>query len=199
VPQTTPYTCPLVTSKEKSMLEYLIQKLSQMTLANWIAIASIFNGPMIAIFISIWYQNRKEKKESKLNCFLTLLSYRGYHPIPYQSVIALNQTNVLFSDDSDTLSAWSKYYNSLNQNPPNQMTVDSNFLDLLDSMAKNLGYKNLKQTQLGKYYSPQQYADNYVTQQELYQELSNFLKLSNSSGVVIRDYYKLIEESSNEK
>lgn len=170
-----------------------------LTITEIIAIITIFVSPVAAVFISNWYQKRQERIKAKQNIFLTLLSYRGYIPIPYNAVMALNQIKVVFHRNQKVILSWEKYYHALTRNPINHEDVDENYLNLLHEMASVLGYGNLKQTQLNKSYLPQQYANDYGLQHQVNTQLLQLLTLYNEHGLIIQDYKEVLKKIENKK
>jgi len=68
----------------------------------------------------------------------------------------------------------------LSQKPINWQIAESKYLDLLANMARDLGYKNLLQTDISRYYSPvahgNQFEINDKIQTEWLRVLENFRK-----------------------
>lgn len=152
---------------------------------KYIAIASILCSPLVAIVVSIWFQNRKEKRQAKMDIFKDLIAFRKQYPIPMKFVAALNQIDIMFHKDKKVVSAWKDYYNALNPKSPESKNAENKFLDLLDEMAKSLVYKNLKQTTYSDFYSPQQFSNEVVSREELYNEVMRVLKGSTNFGIQV--------------
>jgi len=58
---------------------------------------------------------------------------------------------------------------------------------LLSRIAKHLGYENLTQMQINKYYTPQLNGDELIRQQEVSDELLRVLKASQNFGTTRED------------
>ena len=108
---------------------------------------------------SIWYQNRGIKRKAKQDLFLKLISLRKSNSEWREWSTALNQIDVVFQDNKEVRIAWRAYFDSLH--PKSQHFEKSNtfMLDLLSEMAKVLKYKDLKQTDIDTYYTPQNILD----------------------------------------
>ena len=74
-----------------------------------------------------------------------------------EKVDALNLIDVVFQDDKKVRQAWKDYHNSLNSLSPDFPNNNSFALDLLSEMALSLGYKELKQTEIDRFYEPVQF------------------------------------------
>ena len=48
-----------------------------------INIAAIILGPIAAVGITLWWQQRKEKRDAKIRLFTTLMAFRKSYPISY--------------------------------------------------------------------------------------------------------------------
>jgi hypothetical protein len=110
--------------------------------------------PLIIWFMGIQFQNRDTKKKAKLDLFLTLMAHRRKNPPNIEFVNSLNQIDVVFQSDKKVRSAWRSYYDSLNQKSQHFDNQNDFLLDLLSEMANTLGYDDLKQTELARFYKP---------------------------------------------
>lgn len=126
--------------------------------------------PIIVWVLGIKYQDRKAKKETQLRLFLTLMANRKSNPITKEWVDALNSIDVVFQDNKKVRHAWREYLDSLNEKSPHFDSSNSFRLDLLSEMAMALGYKNLKQTEIDRFYSPKYFGSQMSRQEILFQE-----------------------------
>lgn len=142
-----------------------------------IVVAMIFS-PIIAVLITIFYQNRKDKRMAKMNLFLTLIANRGLSvtDVTQPYVNALNTIDVVFHNSPKVLSAWAKYYELANNQMVNSQLLEHARIDLLTTMAKELGYDSLKQTDIEKYYYPQGLYDRVVSENEFRARIVEYLK-----------------------
>lgn len=141
------------------------------------AIISVLFSPVIAVLVTLWYQNRKEKRLAKLNLFLTLFAYRGLTTNPNR-LTSLNSIEVVFHRHHKVILAWHKLFESLHQR--DLVNVDVTWrilhLDLLSEMAQTLGYQKIKVIDMEKYYSPQVVADQEMEDREMRRQLLEYLK-----------------------
>ncbi|WP_297450831.1 DUF6680 family protein [uncultured Alistipes sp.] len=136
--------------------------------------------PLIVWFGGIKYQNRKAKRDAQLQLFLTLMANRKSTPITREWVDALNTIDVVFQDNSKVRQAWREYLDSLNSQSPHFQNNNAFLLDLLSEMALVLGYKNLKQTEIDRFYTPTYFGSQMSRQEILFQENLRVLMHSKS-------------------
>ena len=159
--------------------------------------------PIIIWFGGIKYQNRKAKRDAQLNLFLTLMANRKSNPITKEWVDALNTIDVVFQDNHKVRHAWREYLDSLNEKSPHFHSNNAFLLDLLSEMAMALGYKNLKQTEIDRFYSPKYFGSQMSRQEILFQENLRVLMHSKncSEGFSEEEYQthynELIERDGN--
>lgn len=136
--------------------------------------------PVVVWFLGVKHQNRKAKRDAQERVFFTLMADRGTNPITKDWVDALNVIDVVFQDNAKVRNAWKEYLASLNEKSPHFDTQNSFKLDLLSEMAMALGYKNLKQTEIDRFYSPKYFGSQMSRQEFLFQE--NLRILTNSKS-----------------
>lgn len=166
-----------------------------LVIAQIVAVAIV---PFIVWFIGNKWQDRKAKEDAKRKLFLTLMANRQCHPINKEWVDALNMIDVVFQDDKKVRDAWRAYYDSLD--PASQYYKNTNafLLDLLSEMANSLGYKNLKQTEIDRPYTPQGFINDSKMQSVIQQEALRVLTHSknNAEGFSDEEYEEHIVELS---
>jgi hypothetical protein len=116
---------------------------------EWIMIAAILLGPVLAVQAQKWLESLKEQRSRKLWIFRTLMTTRA-NPVSPQHVEALNMIDMEFSGTSskvkEVIDAWRDYHDHLNTKVPDDqipswLDKSSNFLvELLFKMSKVLGY-----------------------------------------------------------
>lgn len=136
--------------------------------------------PFILWFLGKKFQDRKAKKDVKLSLFLRLMAHRG--TVRQEYVDALNQIDVIFQDEPTVRSAWRAYYDSLHPKSQHFENSSSFLLDLLSEIAKVLNYKDLKQTEIARFYAPQDHEDHERLVGAINQELLRILKDSQNFG-----------------
>jgi hypothetical protein len=149
----------------------------------WLSIVSTLLSPVIAVIITLWWQNRKEKRDAKERLFLTLMAHRKAYPPSQQWVDGLNVIDVVFADIPQVVELWHRYYEYLAVHSPsdNYQSREHTYLLMLSAMARSLGYRKLEQTDIDKFYSPQAHGNqlelNYRCQTEWLRVLENTAKL----------------------
>jgi hypothetical protein len=138
--------------------------------------------PIIVWVLGIKYQDRQAKKNAQLKLFLTLMSDRKSNPITKEWVDSLNVIDVVFQNNQKVRQAWREYLDSLNEKSPHFESSNSFQLDLLSAMAKSLGYKNLKQTEIDRFYSPKYFGSQMSRQEIFFQENLRVLMRSKSTS-----------------
>lgn len=114
-----------------------------MTAGEVINLIALIIIPLVAVWLAGYLQDRAEKRNDKMNAFLDILTFRyGWSP---EGVKALNSIHFLFSNDKTVRSCWRDYYKELNITDPEKIDFkrrEEALYSLLESMAKNLGYKD---------------------------------------------------------
>lgn len=159
-----------------------IEQLHVNNLQLWVTGIAIFLGPLFGVIFTFWFQSRQEKKKEKYNLLLTLLGERKTLLISQQKAAALNTIDIIFQDNKAIVDLWHKYYSELSVQPSRER--EHAWLNLLSAMAEDVGYANLKQTDLDKFYIPQAHADSIELQNETQKELLRVLKNSQSVGIL---------------
>jgi len=111
-----------------------------MTAVNIIA---ILLSPVIAVLITLYLQNRREKRNQKLWIFNTLIATR-HSPVIEENVRALNMIDVVFHDSPRVRQLWHEYFDMLgNEGLNNELgwsQRQKKNLEMITEMAKILGY-----------------------------------------------------------
>ena len=141
---------------------------------------SITVVPIIVVVISIWYQNRRVRKDAKMGLFLNLMAHRGSYPITQDWVNSLNQIDALFYDNYKVIKSWRLYFESLHENDPKNGLTLTYQIELLSEISQDLGLGNLKPSQIASFYSPKQFGQTLNTQNQLTVELLRVLGNSHS-------------------
>jgi len=156
-----------------------------MTYKDWINLAAILFSPIIAVAVTLWYQDRKDKRQVKKDIFFALMRNRNSIFIPKEYVDALNSIDYIFQDDEKVKDFWAQLYNNYNsKNPDLQQRIHLQ-IELLSEIAKHLGYSKLTQMQIDKYYTPQLHGDEADRNKQVSDELLRVLKASENFGISI--------------
>ncbi|MBC8049326.1 MAG: hypothetical protein H7X92_04150 [Chitinophagales bacterium] len=141
-----------------------------MTTSEIINFIAIFVGPIIAVLISLWLQDRRETKQQKLQTFRTLMRTRRMRLSP-EHVHGLNLVELEFMHNSEVMLAWKKYMENLdaNKNPfpkdPDKLQAyladrDSTLTKLLYQIGLSLGFRIEQLDILQGSYAPQAWEDD---------------------------------------
>lgn len=147
-----------------------------MTVNEIVTIVALFTGPLAGVGFSLWYQSRKEKSDRRKRVFITLMAHRKTNPPSLELVNNLNVIDVVFDQDRRVVELWHQYYDLLCQKPLNQHLVEAKYLDLLAAMARVVGFSELAQTDIARFYTPDAYATQYILNYEMQTELIRILK-----------------------
>ena len=140
-----------------------------------IAIIAILAAPVTAVSITLWWQQRKEKRDAKHRLFITLMAHRKSFPPTHDWVNALNLIDVVFADHPKVLELWHELY-TMFQNPSATQAQGHKYLELLSEMAAALKFRHLQQTDIDKFYSPQAHLDQLQASTEAQTEWLRVLK-----------------------
>ncbi len=110
---------------------------------------------LIATIVTIWWQAIHQKKLDKKRIFTILMSKR-YEISAEESVEALNMIDVVFYKSDKVRKAWTEF-NEVTKAPEsdtkNQMIIDKH-LRLLEVIAEDIGYKEIRWDDIKQYYYP---------------------------------------------
>ncbi|HEY2581637.1 MAG TPA: DUF6680 family protein [Mucilaginibacter sp.] len=152
-----------------------------------INVLAILFSPLIAVGVTLWYQKRSEIIRTKKDIFFTIMKNRNSIYVPNDYVQALNSIDFIFNDDEKIKNLWAEYYANLNSKNPDFAARGHLYIDLLSAIASHLGYSNLTQTQIDKYYTPQLHGDEVAMNGEIRAELLRVLKASENYGMPRKD------------
>ncbi len=140
-----------------------------------IGIVAVIVGPIVAVAITLWWQQRKEKRDAKLRLFLGLMAHRKSTPPPHEWVAALNLIDVVFADHPKVIALWHELFN-MYHNPTTEESQNHKKLELLSQMAEELGFARLQQVDIDKFYCPSAHTDQLKSHAETQAELLRVLK-----------------------
>jgi hypothetical protein len=154
-----------------------------MGLNDWLVIIAIIIGPILAIQIQKFIENRKERKKQKMQIFKTLMATRAT-PLSPLHVEALNMIDIEFYDDKEVKERWKLLLDNFANYPQN--TDDPEYKtklnlrsqrstellsDLLFEMARSLGYDFDRVHIMRGAYVPKGHADIILGQEFIRQSL----------------------------
>ena len=151
------------------------------TIFAWFTILAIVLGPIIAVRLTRYLDERKEKRERKFNIFRTLMATRSQN-LSWSHVEALNLIEVEFGSTKKTekavIDAWKEYHDLLNRPANSDRWGDTRIAllsELLFAMARYFDYSFNKTDIKNFSYSPQAYADIDNEQTQLRQKMLEVL------------------------
>ena len=156
----------------------------QWTTIETVTVVALFAGPLLAILVARHLEQRRAKRERRMDVFRTLMRTRASR-LSSDHVAALNLVEIEFQDKEEVIDAWNKYFEHLSSQHPrkadeeilpstskeeiqvreeryNKRLADSrNVLvtKLLHEIAKTLKYKLESLEILGGGYAPQGWAE----------------------------------------
>ena len=154
-----------------------------LTIAQISAVAIV---PLIVWWLGIRWQKSKAKDDAKRALFFALMANRKATPNK-EWVDALNTIDIVFQDNKKVRKAWREYYDSLDEKSQYYNDTNAFKLDLLSEMANALGYKDLKQTEIDRFYSPKYFSRIQNSQNVLTSELIRVLAHSKSNSESLTD------------
>lgn len=138
---------------------------------DWMAVLTliaILIGPILAVMITRFSDNRREIRARKMDIFRALMRTRRM-PIHFEHVGALNLIEIEFHKDKDVISAWKKYFENLcdNISPESDGRIQTEFMKKRDSLhtkllheiSKSLGFSLEQLDILEGSYLPQGWSD----------------------------------------
>ncbi len=150
-----------------------------MSLNEIITIIALIVGPVLAVLISIWRDSRAEKDRAKLQLFLTMMANRSRMPPPVAWTDALNVLDVIFDDEKEVLAKWRSFFECVNSSPVDPGQYATRKLAMLSAMATALGYNELEEHDIDKFYSPTAQEEQNKTSQDIQHELLDLLRSIN--------------------
>lgn len=137
-----------------------------MTIADWLMISAVLAGPIIAVQLTRFLDERREIRERKLNIFKTLMATRAYS-VSWAHVEALNRIDLEFEKNDpkerDVLDAWKAYLDLLSStNLSSEQWATKRvdlIVELLHKMALVLNYDFDKTHIKNASYAPKVHGD----------------------------------------
>jgi hypothetical protein len=145
-----------------------------LTIIDWITIAAIFLGPIVAVQLTRFLDDRREIRGRKLQIFKSLMATRAY-TVSWAHVEALNRIDLEFDKrekkERAVLDAWKQYLDLLNNDkmPFEQWVVKrvDLLVELLHNMAVVLDYDFDKTQIKNSSYAPRAHGDIEAQQEAL--------------------------------
>ena len=141
---------------------------------------AVLLSSVIAVLITFYLQNRREKRQQRLTILGTLIATR-HSPVTEEHVRALNMIDVVFHDCSKVRQLWREYFDMVcNRGLDNEVGFaarQKKNLELITEMARTLGYgKAITHLDMDRVYYPIGLGDQSKKSAELLDELLRVLK-----------------------
>ena len=138
---------------------------------------------MVAVLVTLWFQRRKERRDSKRWVLTTLLATR-HAQITDEAVRALNLIDIVFHDSKRLRSLWREYFEMLNNeglnNPSGWSQRQTKNLEMITAMAHALGYgRAITHIDVTRVYYPVGLGQQTRRNEDISDELLRVLKGSN--------------------
>ena len=123
-----------------------------------VTLLAILFSPLIAVLVSVYIEDRREKRRQKLWIFYTLIATRR-SPNTDETVRALNLIDVAFYDSPKIRNLWREFFDMLsNQGLSNSLGEgqrQNKKIEMLTEIAKVLGFgKEISHLDMVRVYSP---------------------------------------------
>jgi len=159
--------------------------MDKLTLTNILTILAIIFGPIIAVQLTRYLDDAKEKRQRKLDIFHTLMATRAYIT-SWDHVVALNKIDLEFNKgnkkEKAIIEAWHSYFDVLGDNELLTRSADqwndrriSSLVELLHKMALVLNYDFDKTHIKNSSYAPVAHSDLESEQAAIRQGLIDVL------------------------
>jgi hypothetical protein len=152
------------------------------SLFDWLAVlAAIFFSPVFAVLAQRYIDRLREKKDRRVQCYLTLMSLRA-NPVHPDHVRALNSIDTIFDGkgarEQRIRDAWTTVLDHLNTSTENagwhERFADAR-TDLYQAVGKAVGYDHSVNYIKTRVYNPQHYLDIEKDQESIRRGLANAL------------------------
>lgn len=124
--------------------------------------------------LTLWWQNRRAKRDEKMRVFTALMMHRQSNPPHFEWVNALNLIDIVFAENDEVLGKWHALYKIFVAQQVGTEDHRHTYLEMLSAMAKDLGYKKLQQTDIEKFYTPMAFANQANANAQLQAVVANF-------------------------
>ena len=149
---------------------------------DWLNIVALVLSPLVAVLVSLWLQDRNERRKEKRLILATIWANRR-NIVQIDAVRALNMIDIVFHDQARVRQIWKELYDMYhNQGLNNELGFEQRAnkeKELVVEMGKNLGYgKTITALDAERVYHPTGLADYFAKSNALLDELLRVLKSS---------------------
>ena len=156
-----------------------------MTFVDGVTVAALILGPVAAVLVSIWVQNRKEKRQNQLAIFTALLTTSKFNPLAPENIQAMNMIDIVFHDKSTVRRVRRELFELFADpklgNPPGVEKREKKRQELIYEIAKVVGYsEEVSLLDFERIYFPEGLAIQAIRSDQILNELLRVLKSSGS-------------------
>ncbi len=94
-----------------------------MTTNEWLTLAAIVLGPILAVGVTLWIEERRQTRGRQLHIVRMLLMTR-HMPADPQYNAAINLIPIEFNDQEKVMDAWRTYHERVRQTPSPEQVAD---------------------------------------------------------------------------
>lgn len=154
-----------------------------MKISYMLNLGAIIIIPLVAVWLGRYLQDRSELRKDKMDVFMSVMTFR--YGWSQEGVKALNSIHIIFSDDIHVRNCWRKYYKELCKPAIDQNELKARedaMYELLESMAKNLGYSDdITREDIRNPYVPQAMVDAVNTNTMMQTGMLNIVQQMNTN------------------
>ena len=148
-----------------------------------INVIAILASPVIALLITVFLQDRKDKRQARMYVFTTLMENR-HLTVTDATIKCLNMIDLYFYNDIQVRRLWKEYFGMLNNaglnNEVGHVQWQAKKLELITEMAKVLSYgKDISSIDVSRVYYPTGLDKSLIRNEAIAEELLRVLKSSN--------------------
>ncbi|MHB9038831.1 MAG: DUF6680 family protein [Armatimonadota bacterium] len=163
-----------------------------------VSVFAILISPIVAVWVSMRIQSNKDARQDKISIFSTLMATRNDRLLQ-EHFRALNMIDFVFHDKRNVRNIWHEYCDMLhNRSYEDENGVvlrDRKFRELMDAMAKTLGY-DIDASDIERTYIPQGFTDKKAEENHLQNELLRVLTSSESFGTQRKESLDAVNQSN---
>lgn len=165
-------------------------------------IIAVLFSPLIAVLVTVYLQNRGEKRKQKMWIFNTLISTR-HTPIIEENVRALNMIDVVFHDCPRVRQLWREYFDMLSNTGLNDASGwkqrQTKNLEMINEIAKVLGYGSaITHLDVDRVYYPVGLGAQSQRSEDISNELLRVLRASSGLNVIpLKTDVESVKDSSS--
>lgn len=125
-----------------------------MQLLFWRKLLSLWWLHLPGLLLAFIYQKRLQTKQDKKYIIATLMAYRFAGPDEVDFVKALNMVDIVFHSNKKVRDLLHKYFEYTGSNIYSGGHRVTTFFEMLLEMGRDIGYKDLKHSDLRNFYTP---------------------------------------------